>query len=106
MKFEIWGLSGSLATERESQMDNATERLWHWLDAFDAACNDLGLGMKGRRVLDERRNQERPILHQSQHGVPFSRSASRRAPLVAQPSVPLRQSGRVCQKRAVDAKPC
>ena len=39
MKFEIWGLSGSLTTEREDQMDGATERLWFWLDAIDAACN-------------------------------------------------------------------
>jgi FAD:protein FMN transferase len=39
MKFEIWGLSGSLATEHERQMDDATKRLWYWLDAFDVACN-------------------------------------------------------------------
>jgi FAD:protein FMN transferase len=39
MKFEIWGLSGSLTTEREDQMDGATERLWYWLNAIDAACN-------------------------------------------------------------------
>jgi thiamine biosynthesis lipoprotein len=39
MKFEMWGLSGTLATENEDQMDDATQRLWHWLDAFDAACN-------------------------------------------------------------------
>lgn len=39
MKFEMWGLSGTLATEHERQMDHATQRLWHWLDAFDAACN-------------------------------------------------------------------
>jgi thiamine biosynthesis lipoprotein len=39
MNFEIWGLTGSLATENESQMEDATKRLWSWLDAFDAACN-------------------------------------------------------------------
>jgi thiamine biosynthesis lipoprotein len=39
MKFQIWGLSGTLATEHEEQMDFAQERLWHWLDAFDSACN-------------------------------------------------------------------
>jgi thiamine biosynthesis lipoprotein len=39
MNFEIWGLSGSLTTEHERQMDDATKRLWYWLDAFDAACN-------------------------------------------------------------------
>jgi FAD:protein FMN transferase len=39
MNFEIWGLSGSLATQHERQMDDATKRLWYWLDEFDAACN-------------------------------------------------------------------
>jgi len=39
MQFEIWGLTGSLATEHEDQMDEATSRLWHWLDAVDASCN-------------------------------------------------------------------
>ena len=39
MKFEMWGMSGSLATEDERQMDDATKRLWYWLDAFDVACN-------------------------------------------------------------------
>ena len=39
MKFEMWGLSGTLATENEHQLDDATQRLWHWLEAFDAACN-------------------------------------------------------------------
>jgi thiamine biosynthesis lipoprotein len=39
MKFEIWGLSGSLTTEHERQMEGATERLWYWLDALDEACN-------------------------------------------------------------------
>jgi thiamine biosynthesis lipoprotein len=39
MKFEMWGLNGTLATENEDQMDGAAQRLWHWLDAFDAACN-------------------------------------------------------------------
>ncbi|HEY5438295.1 MAG TPA: FAD:protein FMN transferase [Acidimicrobiales bacterium] len=39
MKFAIWGLSGSLTTERDDQMPYAEERLWHWIDEFDAACN-------------------------------------------------------------------
>ena len=39
MNFEIWGLSGSLNVEHESRMDFAQERLWHWLNSFDAACN-------------------------------------------------------------------
>ena len=39
MNFEIWGLSGTLATEREAQMGHAEERLWHWLGEVDHACN-------------------------------------------------------------------
>jgi thiamine biosynthesis lipoprotein len=39
MKFEIWGLTGTLATERDDQMPFAEQRLWYWLDAFDMACN-------------------------------------------------------------------
>ncbi|HUX03462.1 MAG TPA: FAD:protein FMN transferase [Acidimicrobiales bacterium] len=39
MKFKIWGLTGTLATEHEEQMAFAEQRLWHWIDSFDAACN-------------------------------------------------------------------
>ncbi len=39
MNFEIWGLSGSLATERDDQVAFATERLWYWIGEVDAACN-------------------------------------------------------------------
>ena len=39
MNFKIWGLTGTLATERDAQMDFAEQRLWHWIDSFDAACN-------------------------------------------------------------------
>jgi FAD:protein FMN transferase len=39
MKFEIWGLTGTLNTEHDAQMDEATSRLWYWLDAVDASCN-------------------------------------------------------------------
>ncbi len=39
MNFEIWGLSGSLTTQREEQMAFAEERLWHWIELIDAACN-------------------------------------------------------------------
>ncbi|MGB8197654.1 MAG: FAD:protein FMN transferase [Acidimicrobiales bacterium] len=39
MNFEIWGLTGSLTTERDAQMREATSRLWHWIDAVDASCN-------------------------------------------------------------------
>ena len=37
--FKIWGLTGTLATEHDHQMQFAEQRLWHWIDAFDAACN-------------------------------------------------------------------
>ncbi len=39
MNFQIWGLSGSLATEFDQQMPFAEQRLWHWVNAFDVACN-------------------------------------------------------------------
>jgi len=39
MNFQIWGLTGSLNTEREDQLAFAEGRLWHWIDAVDAACN-------------------------------------------------------------------
>jgi thiamine biosynthesis lipoprotein len=39
MNFEMWGLSGSLSTERDDQMANAIEQLWTRLSAFDLACN-------------------------------------------------------------------
>lgn len=39
MNFEIWGLTGSLTTQRIEHDDVARERLWHWIDAVDAACN-------------------------------------------------------------------
>jgi thiamine biosynthesis lipoprotein len=39
MKFEIWGLSGTLATEHAEQMDFAEERLAYWLEQFDHSCN-------------------------------------------------------------------
>lgn len=39
MNFEIWGLTGSLNTEHDSQMAFAQDRLWQRINAFDAACN-------------------------------------------------------------------
>jgi thiamine biosynthesis lipoprotein len=39
MEFDVWGLSGSLHTERAEQMAKAEERLWFWINAFDRACN-------------------------------------------------------------------
>ena len=39
MHFETWGLTGTLATQHEGQLALAEERLWHWIRAFDAACN-------------------------------------------------------------------
>jgi len=39
MNFEIWGLSGSLTTERPDDLAFAEERLWLWIREFDDACN-------------------------------------------------------------------
>lgn len=39
MNFEIWGLTGTLATEHPRNMPLAEQRLWHWIDAFDATAN-------------------------------------------------------------------
>jgi thiamine biosynthesis lipoprotein len=39
MNFSIWGLSGSLHTERDNQLRFAEDRLNFWLDVIDRACN-------------------------------------------------------------------
>lgn len=39
MNFQVWGLSGTLVTENEHQLNFAQERLWHWLNEIDGACN-------------------------------------------------------------------
>ncbi|MFI5036016.1 MAG: FAD:protein FMN transferase [Acidimicrobiales bacterium] len=39
MRFQTWGLTGTLATEHDDDLDFATERLWHWIGAIDDACN-------------------------------------------------------------------
>lgn len=39
MDFKIWGLTGSLHTEHPSQLPFAQDRLEHWIDAMDRACN-------------------------------------------------------------------
>lgn len=39
MNFEVWGLTGTLATEHGNDLAFAEERLWHWIGRFDAACN-------------------------------------------------------------------
>jgi FAD:protein FMN transferase len=39
MNFEIWGLSGTLATECDDHRAFAEKRLWHWLSEIDVACN-------------------------------------------------------------------
>jgi thiamine biosynthesis lipoprotein len=39
MNFELWGMSGSIHTERDEMMDVAQERLWHWTGLVDDACN-------------------------------------------------------------------
>jgi thiamine biosynthesis lipoprotein len=50
MNFKIWGLTGSLNTEREDQLAFAEERLWHWIDAVDAACNRFRLDSEITRL--------------------------------------------------------
>jgi len=39
MNFTVWGMTGSLATERESAQDFAEERLWFWIRSIDETCN-------------------------------------------------------------------
>ena len=39
MRFSIWGLSGSLHTQSDTYLTFAEERLRHWLDVMDRACN-------------------------------------------------------------------
>jgi thiamine biosynthesis lipoprotein len=39
MNFQIWGLSGSLHTQYDSQMSFAEDRLHYWTGAVDQACN-------------------------------------------------------------------
>src|SRR5487761_2128038 len=39
MIFEIWGLTGSMHTQHEFQMPFAEDRLWSYINAFDASCN-------------------------------------------------------------------
>ncbi|HEY7930772.1 MAG TPA: FAD:protein FMN transferase [Acidimicrobiales bacterium] len=39
MKFSIWGLSGTLATQDANALPAATTRLWQWIDLVDNACN-------------------------------------------------------------------
>lgn len=39
MRFDVWGLNGTLATERPEQMRFAEKCLWQRLGEIDAACN-------------------------------------------------------------------
>jgi len=39
MKFHVWGMSGTLVTEKEESHDFATRQLSHWLDTIDASCS-------------------------------------------------------------------
>jgi len=39
MRFQTWGLSGTLATQDPEDLEFATARLWHWIGAIDDACN-------------------------------------------------------------------
>jgi len=38
-KFEVWGLTGSITTESAEHFEFANERLWHWINEIDRACN-------------------------------------------------------------------
>jgi len=37
--FNVWGMSGTVATQRPEHLADAERRLWHWIGAIDAACN-------------------------------------------------------------------
>ncbi|MGH9020529.1 MAG: FAD:protein FMN transferase [Acidimicrobiales bacterium] len=39
MRFLTWGLSGTIATERDDDLDLASERLWHWVGEVERACS-------------------------------------------------------------------
>jgi thiamine biosynthesis lipoprotein len=39
VKFDVWGLSGTLVTEHDADLEFATIRLWDWLNRIDSACN-------------------------------------------------------------------
>ncbi len=39
MNFNVWGMSGTLVTEKAEFHVFAAQRLSHWLDAIDAACS-------------------------------------------------------------------
>ena len=39
MNFETWGLTGSLFTQNDETLPFAEQRLWHWINAVDDACN-------------------------------------------------------------------
>lgn len=39
MNFQIWGMTGSLHTERPNQLPFAEDRLHHWIGVMDRACN-------------------------------------------------------------------
>jgi len=39
VNFSVWGLSGTLSTQFDEHAPFAHERLWHWIDQFDEACN-------------------------------------------------------------------
>jgi thiamine biosynthesis lipoprotein len=39
MNFQTWGMSGTLATEHAERLTFGEQRLWHWINEIDAACN-------------------------------------------------------------------
>jgi len=53
MKFQTWGLSGTLATQDPEDLEFATARLWHWIGAIDDACNRFRADSEIRRVEEQ-----------------------------------------------------
>jgi thiamine biosynthesis lipoprotein len=39
LAFNVWGMSGTIATEHQRDLGEAERHLWSWIDAIDAACN-------------------------------------------------------------------
>lgn len=37
--FNVWGVSGTIATQHQKDLADAERRLWHWIGAVDATCN-------------------------------------------------------------------
>ena len=60
MNFSIWGLSGSLHTERDNQLPFAQDRLAFWRDVIDHACNRFDPESEISRL-----NRDQGVVHVS-----------------------------------------